>query len=612
MCWRSICTEWRAGAVALLSLLAVFSGMARGQSIEKALMPGELIRGHAKYEHECGNCHRKFDRGAQSRLCADCHKEVGRDLAAGTGYHGRTKDKPCSHCHTEHKGRQADIAAFDKQAFAHDRTDFRLSGAHLKIGAKCESCHRAEAKFRDAPGRCNDCHGEDDRKKGHQGRLGSKCESCHGDTSWKETRFDHERTRFPLLGGKHAEVKCAACHEDKTYAGASLTCNGCHNKDDRKKGHQGRFGTKCESCHSDRGWKDIAFNHDRDTKYPLRGKHEAANCDACHRPELGALATARLGTRCIACHRGDDQKKGHQGALGEKCESCHNERGWKESNFNHDDTDFPLRDKHRTAKCDACHDGGVSGRAATIKLKTECVACHRKDDRDKGHKGRYGDKCESCHTARGWKDIHFNHDRDTKYRLKDKHREVKCDACHLPEQGPIHGIRLASDCHACHKGDDKHEGQLGTRCEECHNEKRWTGVPYDHNKARFALTGSHAKVECKACHKTAAFRKVPTTCHGCHRDDDAHKGRFGRKCEQCHYTGTWKSWDFDHGKTDFPLDGKHRDVPCDACHKTALDGPAAPTRRCVSCHIKDDVHNGGFGSQCERCHRTTTWRKTWR
>jgi hypothetical protein len=30
---------------------------------------------------------------------------------------------------------------------------------------------------------------------------------------------------------------------------------------------------------------------------------------------------------------------------------------------------------------------------------------------------------------------------------------------------------------------------------------------------------------------------------------------------------------------------------------------------CVSCHVKDDVHNGEFGTQCERCHVTANWKK---
>ena len=43
-------------------------------------MPGELIRGHEKAEADCANCHVRFDRAAQPRLCMACYKEVGQDV----------------------------------------------------------------------------------------------------------------------------------------------------------------------------------------------------------------------------------------------------------------------------------------------------------------------------------------------------------------------------------------------------------------------------------------------------------------------------------------------------------------------------------------------------
>jgi hypothetical protein len=60
---------------------------------------------------------------------------------------------------------------------------------------------------------------------------------------------------------------------------------------------------------------------------------------------------------------------------------------------------------------------------------------------------------------------------------------------------------------------------------------------------------------------------------------------------------------FDHGKTRFPLTGKHKTVACESCHKTTLkDTP----RRCIDCHRKDDVHRGRRPN-CEKCHVTTDW-----
>lgn len=600
------CIERLARLLTLAWLLLAW-GPAGAQVIEKVLMPGEVIEGHAKYEHDCNNCHQRFDKGAQTRLCLDCHKEVAADIRSKSRLHGRLEDPSCRNCHTDHKGRKADIAKIDKKRFDHSRTDFKLLGAHRET--KCDSCHQPGRKYRQTPRLCNDCHKKDDQEKGHKGHLGSKCENCHGESKWKETRFDHEKTKFPLLGGKHAEVKCKECHADRTYQQTPLTCNGCHKKDDQEKGHKGRYGSKCESCHNDKGWKEIVFDHDADTHYALKGKHRQTKCNACHLPEKGSLYQAKLPSKCVACHKKDDQDKGHRGGLGEKCETCHNERGWKNSSFDHDDTKFPLRDKHKDAKCETCHKGGVSGPTAKLKVETACIACHRKNDDEKGHKGRYGEKCETCHNAKEWKTSLFNHDKETKYPLKGKHATTKCDACHLPERGPIYKAKLEVACIACHRKEDKHKGQLGNKCENCHDEKKWKDVPYDHNKSRFPLTGSHAKVECKKCHQTPAFRDAPSTCIGCHEKEDKHKGRFGEKCEVCHYTGTWKSWDFDHGKTRYPLDGAHRKVDCYDCHRETLTAQSKPGRTCVSCHAKDDIHEGGFSAQCERCHVTSDWKR---
>ena len=669
----------------LIPVLVLLPALVAAQAIEKALMPGEVIEGHAKFELDCDQCHQRFDKAAQTRLCLGCHKDVAADVRKRTRLHGRLDDRTCRVCHTEHKGRRAVIAPLDTKKFDHDQADFKLLGAHRD--AKCETCHKPRKKYREAPGQCNDCHAKDDAEKGHKGHLGKSCENCHDEQRWTTARFDHEKTKFSLLGGRHADVKCAKCHVDKTFQNTPQTCNGCHRKDDRDRGHRGRYGVKCESCHNDRGWKEIVFNHDADTRYVLKGKHRPVACAACHvlenggtiyqdklstqclachrkddedkghRGELGekceschdergwssssfdhdkskfplrdkhrgvkcegchkggvagVAAMIRVERTCIACHRGDDQKKGHRGELGEKCENCHNERGWKNSNFDHDRSKFPLLDKHRSVKCEACHVGGVSGAGASIRVERTCFACHGADDDKKGHKGRYGEKCEACHSPKGWKTIGFDHDRDTRYPLKGGHQRAKCDACHRPETGAIYNSGLETACVACHRKDDKHEGQLGAKCEDCHDDGKWKGIAFDHNRARFALTGSHARVECGKCHLSPAYRDAPSSCNGCHDKDDKHEGRFGKRCESCHYTGTWASWDFDHGRTRFALEGAHVKLNCDLCHFEAAAASASPVRACVGCHSKDDVHQGRFGAQCERCHVVTDWKRAWR
>jgi hypothetical protein len=569
-------------------------------------MPGKVIEGHAKYEQECDKCHKRFDKAGQTGLCLDCHKETAADVRDHRGFHGSLKEKECRACHTDHVGRNAKVAEFDKTNFKHDETGFVLKDKHS--AAKCEKCHQPKQKYRAAPAKCEACHHKEDV---HKGKAGGDCGNCHNAKSWKEYKFDHEKTRFSLTGGKHADVACNKCHIDKGYKGAAKECNACHRKDDQAKGHKGRYGAKCESCHTDRGWKELRFNHDKDTHYALRGKHVTAKCDACHLPAKGPLySKQKLPASCVACHRKDDKEKGHQGSLGDKCESCHNEKSWKTTSFDHDrDTKYPLKGKHHDAKCDTCHKDGVTGSAARKKLEVACAGCHRKDDQEKGHKGNYGSKCEACHTEKDWKTVTFDHTRDTRYILLDKHKQTPCKACHPPEKA-LYGQKLETSCISCHRKDDLHKNQLGAKCESCHKETRWQDAPYDHAKARFFLTGSHVKTECKKCHSTPAFRDVQSTCAGCHQKEDVHKKQLGPKCEDCHNSRTWKAWNFDHDRrTKYKLDGAHVKTGCLDCHRKPVEKAFNVPLTCAGCHAGDDVHNGAFSQVCERCHVTSDFTK---
>lgn len=558
--------------------------------IESALMPGEVIQGHAKLEATCKECHVRFDKDAQTKLCRDCHKEVGADVLNRKGYHGRLEDKPCRECHTDHKGRSAKIVVLDTQNFDHAKTDFPLLGAHQKQEkVKCQDCHDTRKKYRQAPAACNDCHLKDDK---HKASLGADCGNCHTANNWKEAKFDHSKTRF-TLAGKHVEVTCKKCHAGHpvNYKGASQECVSCHLKADK---HKGKYGKKCETCHIDRGWKEIEFNHDRETKFKLLGKHEAVKCLACHK---GSLYKTKTPTTCVACHRKDDV---HKGGVGDKCENCHTEERWKTTKFDHGkNTKYPLLGKHATTRCEACHKPGIKE-----KLALTCVGCHQGKDK---HKGDFGAKCESCHKESDWKEIIFDHRRDTKYPLTGKHEKVKCTACHT---GNISRQKLSIDCVACHKKDDVHKDRLGKRCESCHDMKSWKDARTDHGRARFPLLGMHLKVECKKCHLTQLYRDSPSDCFACHKKDDSkvHKLRLGKQCESCHNARSWKAWDFDHDLTNFRLEGGHKKPDCYACHKKEVTGRFTVPRSCAGCHQDEDVHQGEFGQQCERCHVVSDFR----
>ena len=584
---------------AALCVAAALAGCVRNalaQNLESAIMPGELIRGHIKQESDCKNCHVRFDRAAQPRLCMDCHKEVGADVRNKQGYHGRLKDVECRRCHTEHKGREARIVNLDEKTFDHAQTDFLLKDKHRVLS--CAKCHLAGKKHSAAASSCGACHRKDDK---HKDSLGPKCDSCHSEKGWKETRFDHAKTKFPLLF-RHEKVKCAECHADAAhFANTARECVSCHRKDDK---HKDTLGAKCESCHSEKSWKEARFDHAK-TRFPLLLRHANVKCAECHADLQHFAKTAR---DCVSCHRKNDT---HKGTLGTKCDACHTEKSWKEAlRFDHDrDTRFPLRDKHRDARCEGCHqDARHKGGRFQEKLSRDCYACHERDDREKGHKGRYGQKCESCHVEKSFKSPTFEHERDAKFVLRGMHEKAKCDSCH---KGDLYRDKLGQRCFGCHAKDDKHKAQLGEDCAKCHNERGWKeAVAFDHNRSRFPLLFGHAKLECRKCHASPAFKDARIECVSCHAKDDFHKERLGPKCEDCHKPESWKRWDFDHNlRSRFKLVEAHAKAKCLYCHQKPVKDRITLATDCYACHRQDDIHLETKGTDCERCHFPDDWRK---
>jgi len=563
----------------LLLLFGLTTGLglrsAGAESLESVLMPGKVIRGHAKTEQKCEACHVRFDREGQNKRCRDCHKDVGQDMAQKQGYHGRIKEQACRTCHTDHKGREAQIIVLDEKKFDHKLTDYPLKGKHTET--ECSKCHTTGKTYRSAQNACVACHKKDDE---HKGKLGTKCADCHTETDWKEARFDHDTTDFKLED-KHAKAKCKDCHKDNVFKDTPVACVSCHRKDDK---HKGSFGEKCQTCHNARAWDVVLFNHDDDTKYGLRGKHRQTKCVECH---TGNLYRDKLQTACVSCHKKDDK---HKNSLGEKCGDCHVERDWKEARFDHGKSRFPLLGKHSDIECKACHKSPVFK-----DTPMTCIACHKKDDK---HKGSLGDTCGDCHGERDWKENRFDHGK-TRFGLLGKHRDVKCDDCHKDHKYKD----TPPACLACHKKDDVHKGQQGEKCERCHSAQSWKLTTFNHASTRFPLLGKHMAVECKKCHATAQYKDVKTECLACHEKDDVHKRRLGTQCESCHNARNWSLWDYNHNtRTRFKLEGGHKGLDCYSCHRKPVTGKAILSMTCVSCHDKDDVHEGAFGRQCDKCH----------
>jgi hypothetical protein len=341
------------------------------------------------------------------------------------------------------------------------------------------------------------------------------------------------------------------------------------------------------------------------------------SCDKCH-VRFDRTAQKRL---CLDCHkpvaadvRAGTGYHGRSQARERDCRSCHTEHKGRaarivtldEKAFDHAQTEFGLRGKHKPPACRECHRTGIAYRKAPL----DCRSCHREDDLKKGHKEQFGERCGKCHDERGWKPPLFSHDRDTRYPLRDRHREAKCGDCH---RTPLFREPTPTRCAACHRADDAHKNSLGDKCDKCHSAKGWKEASFDHAATRFALRDKHQATKCNACHKEKGrFGGLSLACVSCHgRDDEdkGHHGGYGRKCESCHDAKAFKPAIFAHERdTKFPLAGKHRKAACASCHKGPLY--ATPMKSaCYACHRDQDVHFATYGLDCASCHVADDWRK---
>ena len=136
-------------------------------------------------------------------------------------------------------------------------------------------------------------------------------------------------------------------------------------------------------------------------------------------------------------------------------------------------------------------------------------------------------------------------------------------------------------------------------CARCHSEHngpdfqlvKFDPKNFDHKQAGYVLQGKHAGISCNLCHTpgnitgaqraaikvhdlSRTFLGLNPACTTCH--EDAHNGRLGTDCAQCHNSTDWKNTagQFDHSKARFPLTGLHAQVQCQQCHTPGPDNQA--------------------------------------
>jgi hypothetical protein len=301
--------------------------------------------------------------------------------------------------------------------------------------------------------------------------------------------------------------------------------------------------------------------------------------------------------------------------------------------------------------CIKCHE--VNTRSRSFR----CTECHTEIAAElQQHRGLHasfpmggapGAACAKCHSDHNGVDFQLSHwsptpggfdHSKTGYVLDGKHAGVGCRSCHnaqhitAAERALLKNkdlnrtwMGLSTQCTTCH--EDKHQGRLGQNCLQCHSTSAWTGAKisehgFDHSKTRFPLTGMHLSTPCEKCHTAGADGLPRYTglkfmwCGDCHADP--HKGEFKHDCVDCHSTSTWKkstfTSTFDHSKTAFPLLGKHAQVSCEACHKTADFKAPVPHAACADCHTPsphgDQFAKRADGGRCESCHTVNGWSPT--
>lgn len=412
----------------------------------------KLTGTHSKAE--CSDCHkreyisdsklknRKKTFLGLSRNCVSCHTDA----------HQGTLGKECQQCHTTTAFKPAEL-------FDHNESSFKLTGKHLSV--ECSQCHKTETRngkpFQKFKGlaftNCSPCHSDP-----HQGRFGADCQKCHTTADFRQVKtgsFDHNKTRFPLLG-KHQAVSCNDCHSGGISSKPEFAyCTSCH-----KDAHNGQFTIDgklkdCAACHSVNGYTPSLFTLEQHAEtFTLTGAHLSVPCFSCHKKEEQWVFKP-LGKDCSGCHEnvhGNEISPQYGGSA--SCQNCHSTLHWQLVSFDHSATGFLLKGKHSKAGCMDCHSSkDTVNKYRFASLNGDCTQCHQDIHRGQ-FAGRGPASCENCHGFDYWKPALFNHN-TTRFSLEGAHAKVPCSECHKTiTDGDVSYIQYKLQdfkCAACHK-----------------------------------------------------------------------------------------------------------------------------------------------------------------
>jgi len=459
-------------------------------TVKAQLSPGDLSEVHEHLEGltNCTSCH-KLGEGPSAEKCLDCHKVLNGILEKRKGLHNiyiNVDENHCGDCHSEHAGKDFEMIMWPEgeKEFNHNSIGFQFLGRHKEI--QCRDCHNPVFIKKDLKeiesginliktyfgldSNCLSCHLDE-----HRNQLGNDCMKCHNQNHWKPVvNFSHDNTKF-VLTGKHTDVVCQKCHKllldpkpphkrDTTYnkfIGLEFkNCTNCH-----KDKHDNKFGQDCDRCHVTNGWKVLDqrnVDHSK-TNFPLLGKHADLKCDNCHKPNV--RFTNDDFDQCLDCHKDTHNNQFTNRIDNGVCVSCHSVNGFLPALFtleDHNKTEFKLVGAHIAQPCFVCHEMVNLDNKSYRNFKPPerlCQDCHKDP-----HQGQFANsipakQCQVCHKVISWKEINFEHNRDTKYPLEGAHKKVICTGCHKTnknsDQEFIVYKPIDTKCKSCHAGEMK-------------------------------------------------------------------------------------------------------------------------------------------------------------
>ena len=336
----------------------------------------------------------------------------------------------------------------------------------------------------------------------------------------------------------------------------------------------------------------------------LAGIH---HCADCHTEKKRADPA-----KCLACHLDlavrIRSKRGYHRDKGSDCFSCHPEHQgedfrlveWDTTRFDHDEAGWKLAGLHRQVACAACHlpaNAPARGKGRSYLVRdARCAACHKDP-----HGGQLGAACDKCHgMAIPFKQVDY---RSPAGSLPPERGPRRVAWREMPPGQALDGAAVRPVQRLPPKTPTVRRSGAG--CRDCHREESWKTATFNHELTSYPLRGKHAALACAKCHVpgAASHKLAHASCRDCHRTTP-HGTQFSQDCGSCHTVAGFKKASLDHGRTRYPLLGKHLGVACEKCHRPGPDGKTVAYRplstACQDCHR--DVHLGQFASPCDACH----------